>query len=200
MPETRLRTTLTQLGVLTVAQTIGGLRWVLGLAILHNLVNLLFDHPLATPVPWWTIIVGYLLLAGAPGRVLVLALGVRLLRIGIIARSPSPGWACAPAALGVRTPRGRVRHPVARGHPLGARYARAVGCRVGPNVDLRVTVPITGWATFGDDCAVEPGADLAGWWIDGGTAARRPDPRRRPRPHRRPQHPAAGRARRATTR
>ncbi len=169
VPETRLRTTLTQLGVLTVAQTIGGLRWVLGLAILHNLVNLLFGHPLATPVPWWTIIVGYLLLAGAPGRVLVLALGVRLLRIGISpGRHPRGGrvhlqlWACErlAAVFGIRS---------LAGTRWAALYARAVGCRVGPNVDLRVTVPITGWATFGADCAVEPGADLAGWWIDGGT-------------------------------
>jgi hypothetical protein len=100
--------------------------------------------------------------------VLVLALGVRLLRIGISPGRHPRGGACT-CSLGLRTPRGRVRHPSLAGTRWAALYARAVGCRVGPNVDLRVTVPITGWATFGADCAVEPGADLAGWWIDGGT-------------------------------
>ena len=50
-----------------------------------------------------------------------------------------------------------------------ALYARAVGCRVGRNVDLRTTVPVTGWATLGAGCAVEPETDLAGWWIEADT-------------------------------
>jgi non-ribosomal peptide synthetase-like protein len=48
-------------------------------------------------------------------------------------------------------------------------YARALGCRVGRNVDLRSPVPVTGWATFGSGCAVEPESDLAGWWIEADT-------------------------------
>ncbi len=169
VPRTKAATTLAQFAILTVAQTIGGLRWVLGLAVLHNVANLLFGHPLAVPVPWWTVIVGYLLLASAPGRVLVLMLGTRLLRIGISpGRHPRGGrvhmqlWACERLAgvFGIRS---------LGGTRWAALYARAIGCRVGPNVDLRTTVPITGWATLGADCAIEPGADLAGWWIDRAT-------------------------------
>jgi non-ribosomal peptide synthetase-like protein len=168
IPKTKLRTTLMQFVILTLAQTLGGLRWVLGLAILHNIVSLLFQYPLATPVPWWTIIVGYVLLASSPGRVLVLAVGVRLLRIGITpGRHPRGGRvhlqlsACErlAGAFGIRS---------LSGTRWAARYARAIGCRVGRHVDLRATVPVTGWVTLGDDCAVEPGADLAGHWIDGG--------------------------------
>ena len=119
-------------------------------------------------MPWWTIIVGYVLLASSPGRVLVLAVGIRLLRIGITpGRHPRGGRvhlqlsACErlAGAFGIRS---------LSGTRWAARYARAIGCRVGRNVDLRATVPVTGWATLGDDCAVEPGADLAGHWIDGG--------------------------------
>ncbi|MDT7577591.1 MAG: hypothetical protein QOH17_3924, partial [Pseudonocardiales bacterium] len=168
IPKTKLRTTLIQFVILTLAQTLGGLRWVLGLAILHNIVGLLFQYPLATPVPWWTIIVGYVLLASSPGRVLVLAVGVRLLRIGITpGRHPRGGRvhlqlsACErlAGAFGIRS---------LSGTRWAARYARAIGCGVGRHVDLRATVPVTGWVTLGDDCAVEPGADLAGHWIDGG--------------------------------
>jgi non-ribosomal peptide synthetase-like protein len=69
-------------------------------------------------------------------------------------------WACERLAtvFGIRS---------LGGTRWAALYARAIGCRVGRNVDLRTTVPVTGWATLGADCAVEPEVDLAGWWLDG---------------------------------
>src|SRR5262249_44516639 len=47
------------------------------------------------------------------------------------------------------------------------RYAKALGCKVGRDVELHAMPPGTGLATFGDGCTVEPEADLAGWWLDG---------------------------------
>jgi len=169
VPKVKLRTTLAQFAILTAAQTVGGLRWALGLAFLHNIVNLLFQHPLASPVSWWVVAIGYVLLASGPGKVLVVMVGVRLLRIGITPGSHRRGgrmhmqlWACERLAtvFGIRS---------LGGTRWAALYARAIGCRVGRNVDLRTTVPVTGWATLGSDCAVEPEVDLAGWWIDGDT-------------------------------
>jgi non-ribosomal peptide synthetase-like protein len=169
IPKVKLRTTLTQFAILAAAQTVAGLRWALALAFLHNIVSLLFQHPLASPVSWWVIGVGYLLLSSAPGNVMVVMLGVRLLRIGITPGSHRRGgrvhlqlWACEQlvTVFGIRS---------LGGTRWAALYARAIGCRVGRNVDLRTTVPVTGWATLGSDCAVEPEVDLAGWWIDGGT-------------------------------
>ena len=71
-------------------------------------------------------------------------------------------WACErlAAVFGVRS---------LGGTRWAALYARAVGCRVGRNVDLRTTVPVTGWATLGAGCAIEPETDLAGWWIEADT-------------------------------
>ena len=169
IPTVKLRTTLAQFVMLTAAQTVTGLRWALGLAFLHNIVSLLFAHPLASPVSWWIFAAGYLLLSSAPGNLLVVMLGVRLLRLGIRPGSHPRGgrvhlqlMACERlvSVFGIRS---------LGGTRWAALYARAIGCRVGRNVDLRTTVPITGWATLGSDCAVDPETDLAGWWLEAGT-------------------------------
>ncbi|MFJ6774509.1 Pls/PosA family non-ribosomal peptide synthetase, partial [Kitasatospora sp. NPDC091257] len=49
------------------------------------------------------------------------------------------------------------------------RYAKALGCRVGPGVQLHTLPPVTGLARLGAHACVEPEADLAGWWLDGDT-------------------------------
>jgi non-ribosomal peptide synthetase-like protein len=169
IPKVKLRTTLAQFVMLAAAQTVTGLRWALGLAFLHNIVSLLFAHPLASPVSWWIFAAGYLLLSSAPGNLLVVMLGVRLLRLGIRPGSHPRGgrvhlqlMACERlvSVFGIRS---------LGGTRWAALYARAIGCRVGRNVDLRTTVPITGWAMLGSDCAVDPETDLAGWWLEAGT-------------------------------
>ncbi|MBL8924854.1 MAG: amino acid adenylation domain-containing protein, partial [Pseudonocardia sp.] len=169
VPRTRFWTALAQFVILMGTQIVTGLRWALGLALLHNLASSLLHQPLAEPVPWWIIITGYLVLLSAPGKVLVVTLGVRFLRLGVRPGNHPRGgrvhlqlWACERLAMafGVRS---------LDGTRWAALYARALGCRVGRNVDLRTTVPVTGWAAFGDNCAVEPETDLAGWWIEADT-------------------------------
>jgi len=54
-----------QLVVLAVTQAVAGLRWALGLALLHNLASTLLHHPLASPVSWWLVGAGYLVFLGA---------------------------------------------------------------------------------------------------------------------------------------
>ena len=52
--------------------------------------------------------------------------------------------------------------------PLSAaNYARALGARIGEDVDLHTLPPVTGMLTIGDRAAIEPEVDLAGTWIDG---------------------------------
>ena len=55
------------------------------------------------------------------------------------------------------------------GTPWACRYARAVGCTVGQNVQLDTLPPLTGLATFEDDASLESEVDVAGYWVDGGT-------------------------------
>jgi len=118
-------------------------------------------------VSWWALAVGYLVLFTAPGKLLAVMIGVRILRRGITAGDHPRGgrvhlqlWACEKlvAVFGIRS---------LAGTPWAARYARALGCDVGKHVDLHSTVPVTGMAELGHGCTVEGGVDMAGWWIDG---------------------------------
>lgn len=47
------------------------------------------------------------------------------------------------------------------------RYARALGAKIGDDVDLHTLPPVTGWLRLGKGCAVEAETDLSGWWLDG---------------------------------
>ena len=46
-------------------------------------------------------------------------------------------------------------------------YARALGARIGRQVDLHSLPPVTGLLSLGDGCSVEPEVDLSGHWLDG---------------------------------
>ncbi len=55
------------------------------------------------------------------------------------------------------------------GAPWVVFYARALGARIGNDVDLHTLPPVTGLLRIGDGAAIEPEVDLAGYWIDGDT-------------------------------
>ena len=55
------------------------------------------------------------------------------------------------------------------GAPWVAWYARALGARIGRDVDLHTLPPVTGLLRIGDGAAIEPEVDLNGYWIDGDT-------------------------------
>ena len=169
VPETRLRTTLMQLGVLAVTQTIGGLRWVLGLALLHNLVSLLFHHPLAAH----RALVDDRRRLPRAGRCRRGGCWCSRSASGCCGSGSRPG--ATPAGAGCICSCGRANgsrrssgsgRSRAPGGPRGTRARSAAASARTSTCAPRS--PITGWATLGADCAVEPGADLAGWWIDGG--------------------------------
>ena len=47
------------------------------------------------------------------------------------------------------------------------RYARALGAKIGPDVDLHSLPPVTGMLKLGRGAAVESEVDLSGHWLDG---------------------------------
>ena len=47
------------------------------------------------------------------------------------------------------------------------RYARALGAKIGQDVDLHSTPPVTGLLKLGRGAAVAPEVDLGGHWVDG---------------------------------
>jgi non-ribosomal peptide synthetase-like protein len=53
------------------------------------------------------------------------------------------------------------------GAPWITYYARALGAKIGRDVDLHTVPPVTGMLTIGSGASVEPEVDLTGYWIDG---------------------------------
>ncbi|MFE9114149.1 Pls/PosA family non-ribosomal peptide synthetase [Streptomyces collinus] len=143
--------------------TLLGLRWTVALAVLGNLLPAYAWLPTA---PSWLLALGAVVLFSPPGRLALAAGGARLLLRGV-----KPG----------RYPRGggvhlRLWTAERLAEFSGAtsltgswlqRYARALGAKVGPDVDLHSLPPVTGLLKLGRGAAVESEVDLSGHWLDG---------------------------------
>ncbi|MFI9645813.1 Pls/PosA family non-ribosomal peptide synthetase [Streptomyces sp. NPDC052040] len=155
-----------QLLLLLPLFTVLGLRWTVALAALGNVLHLLGPYPWAPTTSWWAVAAGALLLFSPPGRIALAAGGARLLLRGL-----APG----------RYPRGGSVHlrlwtAERLAEFSGAtsltgtwleRYARALGARIGPDVELHSLPPVTGMLKLGRGAAVESEVDLSGYWLDG---------------------------------
>jgi len=121
----------------------------------------------SVPHAWWWVLLGWVVLVSPLGRmgstVLVARLLLRGLRPGRYPRGGSvhlrlwfvESWAHAAGAGNVSCA------------PWTTVYARALGAKVAPDVDLHAFPPVTGLLTLGAGCAVEPEVDLTGHWLDG---------------------------------
>ncbi|WP_391858308.1 Pls/PosA family non-ribosomal peptide synthetase [Streptomyces silvisoli] len=150
--------------VLAVLYTITGMRWLLALATLDNLVGPL---PWAPHTSWWVVLGGWLVLYSAPARLAIGAGMARLLTRGLEPGAHPRGGAVHLRLWAAERVVATFGVPGLIGTPWAARYARALGCTVGRDVYLHTMPPVTGMAELGDGCAVEPEVDLAGWWLDG---------------------------------
>ncbi|MFE4617397.1 Pls/PosA family non-ribosomal peptide synthetase [Streptomyces sp. NPDC056747] len=143
-----------------------GLRWTVALLALGNVLHHFGPYPWAPTASWWLVAAGAALFSSPPGRLALAAGGARLLLRGL-----EPG----------RYPRGggvhlrlwtaeRLAEQSGATSLTGAwlqRYARALGAKVGPEVDLHSLPPVTGMLKLGRGCAVESEVDLCGHWLDG---------------------------------
>ena len=116
---------------------------------------------------WWWIVPAWVLLVTPPGRIALAAAGARLVLSGL-----EPGQYPRGGAVHLRV--WLAEHLVdelgsanVAGASLVKLYARALGARVGRDVDLHSVPPVTGMLTLGHGCSVEPEVDLSGYWIDG---------------------------------
>ncbi|MDT0437516.1 MULTISPECIES: Pls/PosA family non-ribosomal peptide synthetase [Streptomyces] len=157
------RARVVQLLLLVPLFTLLGLRWTVALAALGNLLP---AHSWLPSASWWLVGAGAVLLFSPPGRLAIAAGGARLLLRGV-----RPG----------RYPRGGSVHlrlwtAERLAECSGAtsltgswleRYARALGAKVGQDVDLHSLPPVTGLLKLGRGAAVESEVDLSGYWLDG---------------------------------
>ncbi|MER6997277.1 Pls/PosA family non-ribosomal peptide synthetase [Streptomyces sp. NPDC000410] len=157
-PRTGIVQTLLLLPLLTVA----GLRWSVVAAAVNNVVGL----PWAPTVSWWAVGLGWLLFLSPPGRIVIAAGGARMLLRGVRPGTYPRGgrthlrlWAAERLA--------ELSGATSLAGVWLTYYARALGARVGDDVDLHALPPVTGMLRLGRGAAVEPEVDLSGHWLDG---------------------------------
>ncbi|MFE6620950.1 Pls/PosA family non-ribosomal peptide synthetase [Streptomyces sp. NPDC057740] len=157
------RAQVVQLLLLVPLFTLLGLRWTVALAALGNLLPAYGWLPTA---PWWLVAVGVVVLFSPPGRLALAAGGARLLLRGV-----KPGRYARGGGVHLRLwTAERLAEFSGATSLTGAwleRYARALGAKVGPDVDLHSLPPVTGLLKLGRGAAVESEVDLSGWWLDG---------------------------------
>ena len=154
--------------VSTIAlRTLSGLRWVTWLGIGCNLAAGLLDLAWLPHASWWWLALGWVLFVSPPGRMLVTAVGAR-----ILLRHLTPGQHPRGGKMHLRLWLAeRIADEMGAANLAGAPwmrvYARALGAEVGKHVDLHAIPPVSGLLTLGDGCSIEPEVDLRGYWIDG---------------------------------
>lgn len=161
-------TQLLQTALTLVLQTVVGVRWLVYLFTLNNLLaELVGPLPWLRTVSWWWIMAGWLVLITPAGRMSIAVVGARLLLRGV-----KPGTYPRGGSVHVRLWAAENLSDAAgaanlAGAPWIAYYARALGAKIGRGVDLHTLPPVTGMLTMGRGASVEPEVDLAGYWTDG---------------------------------
>ncbi|MER5578503.1 Pls/PosA family non-ribosomal peptide synthetase [Streptomyces massasporeus] len=143
--------------------TLLGLRWTVALAALGNLLP---AHAWLPTAPWWLLAVAAVVLFSPPGRLALAAGGARLLLRGV-----KPGRYARGGGVHLRLWTAERLAEFSGATSLTGswleRYARALGAKVGPDVDLHSLPPVTGLLKLGRGAAVESEVDLSGYWLDG---------------------------------
>ncbi|HEV7976012.1 Pls/PosA family non-ribosomal peptide synthetase [Amycolatopsis sp.] len=146
--------------------SITGLRWATMAAALSNVLGL-FGFAWAPTVSWLWLGLAWVLLFSPAGRIAISAGGARMLLSGV-----RPGTYPRGGNVHLRlwTAEKLADFSGASG-VAGAswmtHYARALGAKLGDDVDLHSPPPVTGLLKIGRGAAIEPEVDLSGHWVDG---------------------------------
>jgi non-ribosomal peptide synthetase-like protein len=158
-----------QLALTLPLATLAGLRLLLLLATAGDLLALAGGHggyAWLPTLPWAAVLLGWAVLFTPVGRIALAAGAARLLLRGVgPGRYPRGGSVHLRLWLAERVADASGATDLAGGWLI--RYARALGAKVGPDVDLHTLPPVTGLLKLGRGCAVESEVDLSGWWLDG---------------------------------
>ncbi|GAA2021899.1 non-ribosomal peptide synthetase [Catenulispora yoronensis] len=155
---------IAQMLLMVPLATLGVIRWLTLLAVVGNLV----DVPWVPTVSWWWVLASFVLFVTPPGRIVITAGGALLLLRGLRPGDYPRGGSVHLRLWAAEQLAARIGVLTAATGPWNALYARALGARLSPDVDLHSPPPITGMLRMGAGSSVEPEVDLTGYWIDGG--------------------------------
>ncbi len=146
---------------------LSGARWLLYILTAGTLLHAVPGFEALPTAPWWALAVGLLIFATPFGRMAIAAGSARLLLRSVVP-GDYPRGGSVHLRLWLAEQIGAQVDPVGlAGAPWVVYYARALGARVGRDVDLHALPPVTGMLRVGDGAAIEPEVDLSGYWIDG---------------------------------
>ncbi|MCS6560955.1 Pls/PosA family non-ribosomal peptide synthetase [Curtobacterium poinsettiae] len=123
--------------------------------------------PFLPVLPWPVLVLAVLVFVTPIGKMALTVVLARLLLAGVRPGSyPRGGPVHLRVWLAERIAEA-VDGPSTAGAPWISYYARALGARIGRDVDLHTLPPVTGMLTIGKRASIEPEVDLAGHWLDG---------------------------------
>ncbi|WP_020672070.1 Pls/PosA family non-ribosomal peptide synthetase [Amycolatopsis nigrescens] len=160
------RTGVVQTLLLLPLLTLVGLRWTTLLAALSNVLAMT-GVSWAPTAPWAAIGVAWLVLFSPAGRITLAAGGARLLLRGLRPGSYPRGGSVHLRLWAAERLAEFTGADGVSGASWMTYYARALGAKVGKDVDLHSPPPVTGMLKLGRGAAVEPEVDLSGHWVDG---------------------------------
>ncbi|MGQ0839344.1 Pls/PosA family non-ribosomal peptide synthetase [Actinokineospora sp.] len=143
--------------------TVVGARWAVTLAAVNNVLGL----PWAPTVSWWLVLAGWLVFLSPAGRMAIAAGTARVLLRGVRPGSYPRGGSVHLRLWAAERMVELTGATNLAGAPWLTHYARALGARIGSDVDLHSLPPVTGLLKLGKGAAVEPEVDLSGHWLDG---------------------------------
>jgi non-ribosomal peptide synthetase-like protein len=146
---------------------LSGVRWLLYLLTASALLRLVPGFDVLPAVPWPVLVIGLLVFATPFGRMAVAAAAARVLLAGLQPGDYPRGGSVHLRLWLAEQIAAQVDAVGLAGAPWVTYYARALGAKIGRDVDLHTLPPVTGMLEVGDGASIEPEVDLTGWWIDG---------------------------------
>ncbi|MFJ6652833.1 Pls/PosA family non-ribosomal peptide synthetase [Microbacterium sp. NPDC091313] len=146
---------------------LSGVRWLLYLLTAGALLQLVPGFEALPTAPWPVLVIGLVLFATPFGRMTLTVIAARILLAGVRPGDyPRGGWVHLRLWLAEQIA-DQIDAVGVAGAPWVVYYARALGAKIGRDVDLHTLPPVTGMLEIGDGASIEPEVDLAGYWIDG---------------------------------
>ncbi|WP_184485136.1 Pls/PosA family non-ribosomal peptide synthetase [Saccharopolyspora gloriosae] len=162
------RTGWCQLLLMVPLCTLTGLRWTAVLAAIGTVLSAT-GLAWAPSTSWWALVAAWVVLFSPLGRIALAAGGIRMLLHRVRpGRYPRGGgvhlrlWAAQQWDQ-------RCGASSVSGAFWTTHYAKALGAKIGEDVDLHSPPPVTGLLKVGRGAAIEPEVDLSGHWVDGET-------------------------------
>lgn len=146
---------------------LSGVRWLLYLLTASAILQTVPGFEVLPSVPWPVLVIGLLIFSTPFGRMAIAVASARLLLAGVRPGDYPRGGGVHIRLWLAEQIADQVDAVGLAGAPWVSYYARALGARIGRDVDLHALPPVTGMLVIGDGASIEPEVDLTGYWIDG---------------------------------